>query len=185
MICISIHAPCVRGDCADGARKCSHPYFNSHLCERGDTRPVNLCTTRMPFQFTPLREGRRAGMVSCCWQKCFNSRPYVRDDRSCLRAGQAVQHFNSRPLREGRPVSILGLKQMNNFSSRTCVGATTEPAVPCELYPISIHVSNFIRMPRFSTRCVWTRSCSARPLAVSRLSDQRRSFSRSAAQRGQ
>ena len=77
---ISIHAP------ARGAT-CSLPHcafgrnFNSRPCERGDLRLSYQNATPGEFQFTPLREGRRAG----------------------TRCPGCADSFQFTPLREGRP----------------------------------------------------------------------------------
>ena len=51
--------PCGRGDCP--AIAMAHPaaYFNSRPCGRGDLNDLESLPVVFPFQFTPLREGRR------------------------------------------------------------------------------------------------------------------------------
>ena len=105
--------PCGRGDCP--AIAMAHPaaYFNSRPCGRGDLNDLESLPVVFPFQFTPLREGRRrrARRGSCLYisihapaggatgayrvkvggERDFNSRPCGRGDQ----AGRRRPHRKS------------------------------------------------------------------------------------------
>ena len=85
-----------------------------------------FCTTVNVFQFTPLREGRRIGMIMpspyAVFQFTplregrrpspampvkffdFNSRPSARGDMKYISSGGSTLVFQFTPLREGRPL---------------------------------------------------------------------------------
>ena len=54
-----------------------------------------------PFQFTPLREGRRASDGQCAISADFNSRPSARGDPPPRPPSGACCYFNSRPSARG------------------------------------------------------------------------------------
>ena len=100
---VSIHAP------ARGATPKTPPpspigrCFNPRPCARGDDH-FRLPHSRMiPFQSTPLREGRRNGGVALMSSHGFQSTP-LREGRPPARNRTApCSKFQSTPLREGRP----------------------------------------------------------------------------------
>ena len=123
--------PCERGDTNPGRNRILPEYFNSRPCERGDhlalagytpaenisiPAPARGATARnggyvgipYKFQFPPLREGRRMGMMCFISPPIyFNSRPCERGDRKrCLRR-RSTSRFQFPPLREGRPLHAL------------------------------------------------------------------------------
>ena len=76
---ISIHAP-PRGATIATMLFASDVYFNSRPSARGDNVPRLRCTSRILFQFTPLREGRRGEAIKSTDAWNFNSRPSARGD---------------------------------------------------------------------------------------------------------
>ena len=121
---ISIHAP-PRGATRAARTEQPHPlYFNSRPSARGDIPSMNATRRGFLFQFTPLREGRRAKpRRSIGIYFYFNSRPSARGDgmkvfmKESLRisihapprgattwtaAGTLRRSFQFTPLREGR-----------------------------------------------------------------------------------
>ena len=99
---ISIHAP-PRGATRRKARTAAPTrYFNSRPSARGDKIPGHNHRVTIPFQFTPLREGRHHQPISIISTiSYFNSRPSARGDRPAPSADQHHQHFNSRPSARG------------------------------------------------------------------------------------
>ena len=59
------------------------------------------------FQFTPLREGRLAVLITLVAQGYFNSRPSARGDLNPPPPRAAVPVFQFTPLREGRLVASM------------------------------------------------------------------------------
>ena len=133
---ISIHAP-PRGAtrrCA-GSHVRGRTHFNSRPSARGDLASWSHSRRTHPFQFTPLREGRRGQSLNCTPSVHFNSRPSARGDRtlsrSCQNAAISIHapprgatfpmagvspttRFQFTPLREGRlgfRVDVLRLRQ--------------------------------------------------------------------------
>ena len=71
------------------------------------------------FQFTPLREGRRAGKENEKMNNDnFNSRPYARGDILYSRKMGADNIFQFTPLREGRQQQAMADKPSTYFNSR-------------------------------------------------------------------
>ena len=121
---ISIHAP-PRGATRAARTEQPHPlYFNSRPSARGDIPSMNATRRGFLFQFTPLREGRRAKpRRSIGIYFYFNSRPSARGDNNIHRPqgmgqisihapprgatfqhrhpGNPPSHFNSRPSARG------------------------------------------------------------------------------------
>ena len=95
--------------------------FNSRPCVRGDIADTRLLSPA-PFQFTPLREGRRPlGRRHAC-PDSFNSRPCVRGDQPHSLYSQRKSKFQFTPLREGRrqPLRFLA-RPFGGFNSHPCV----------------------------------------------------------------
>ena len=95
--------PSARGDardCGEAGHVCWH--FNSRPSARGDTSNSERRKTMSIFQFTPLREGRRSGIVTLRGiTNDFNSRPSARGDRWCTHRYCLPCNFNSRPSARG------------------------------------------------------------------------------------
>ena len=72
--------PSARGDDADGWQRNTLHYFNSRPSARGDGKSRRRPRGRTPFQFTPLREGRRTSSAIRRRHWHFNSRPSARGD---------------------------------------------------------------------------------------------------------
>ena len=78
---ISIHAPARGATALPSWAALFTSDFNSRPCERGDYMPHLLGAGPGRFQFTPLREGRRALSVGGSGLlRYFNSRPCERGD---------------------------------------------------------------------------------------------------------
>ena len=137
---ISIHAP-PRGATRAARTEQPHPlYFNSRPSARGDIPSMNATRRGFLFQFTPLREGRRAKpRRSIGIYFYFNSRPSARGDsmkvfmKESLRIsihapprGATMPGFASgspclfqfTPLREGRRRFNGGHLHLQHFNSR-------------------------------------------------------------------
>ena len=121
---ISIHAP-ARGATGGGVRHGLQVIISIHAPARGATKRCCNQHSFRPFQFTPLREGRRIAEVEPKQKRHFNSRPCERGDGSResggswwpisihapARGATKWRHslrleviFQFTPLREGRPV---------------------------------------------------------------------------------
>ena len=136
---ISIHAP-PRGatSCAGGcSSRCD---ISIHAPPRGATEKATIAQLDNKFQFTPLREGRRAAQSSPSPSIHFNSRPSARGDFLNKGIAPDYDNFNSRPsargdalygynvfyqptfqftpLREGRHHAQEWIKSTINFNSR-------------------------------------------------------------------
>ena len=182
---ISIHAP-PRGatGCRQRGRQ-SNGYFNSRPSARGDdvaadrrfrveisihapprgaTGGVIMERGSYEFQFTPLREGRRAagtignGMIlisihapprgatarnsalSACIPN-FNSRPSARGDARCAGTAARPTIFQFTPLREGRPAAAGDERRRIQISIHAPPRGATRRwfAPPRNSPPISIH----------------------------------------------
>ena len=121
---ISIHAP-PRGATRKAGGLESVYNISIHAPPRGATFPATNTNVRTRFQFTPLREGRRAEGQFAERTGYFNSRPSARGDVHLLmkysiryfisihapprgatfarKSASAPQEFQFTPLREGRP----------------------------------------------------------------------------------
>ena len=74
---------------------------------------------RTGFQFTPLREGRRSSASHPTRGIYFNSRPSARGDLPCALIHVHTSKFQFTPLREGRRRSTVSRKwRQKNFNSR-------------------------------------------------------------------
>ena len=81
----------------------------------------------MIFQFTPLREGRRASACTTRRYRNFNSRPSARGDARNTLDRLIHGKFQFTPLREGRPMPMWFSSVSMNFNSRP--SARGDPAV--------------------------------------------------------
>ena len=76
--------------------------FNSRPSARGDASNTPTTIVYSPFQFTPLREGRRDWHADLRQYSChFNSRPSARGDMMRHRLRLPPSYFNSRPSARG------------------------------------------------------------------------------------
>ena len=140
---ISIHAPAGGATPRGAATRCCITNFNSRPCGRGDGFTSSASAVDILFQFTPLREGRRAAAVelakldnisihapaggaTCNRERCaiiisdFNSRPCGRGDEcDCTHANRSCK-FQFTPLREGRLFQSAHRAQVVDFNSRPC-----------------------------------------------------------------
>ena len=94
--------PSARGDGQQGYLGLHQGYFNSRPSARGDDQELQNQITSHTFQFTPLREGRRAGCVHKSRDGNFNSRPSARGDSRSPGERRCTASFQFTPLREGR-----------------------------------------------------------------------------------
>ena len=74
--------------------------FNSRPSARGDAKRGSI-VEQFQFQFTPLREGRRASAREVHRAEDFNSRPSARGDGRGGITPQKGKDFNSRPSARG------------------------------------------------------------------------------------
>ena len=135
---ISIHAP-PRGATRAARTEQPHPlYFNSRPSARGDIPSMNATRRGFLFQFTPLREGRRAKpRRSIGIYFYFNSRPSARGDDAGLCFGVTLlisihapprgatirdprfyrsAYFNSRPSARGDRAHVRRARSRRNIS---------------------------------------------------------------------
>ena len=91
------------------------------------------------FQFTPLREGRPAGIFDATRRPYFNSRPSARGDDGLHTLFERLPDFNSRPSARGDIAALVAFRHVEDFNSRP--SARGDIAKKCEkgLYTISIH----------------------------------------------
>ena len=109
--------PCGRGDGGSTPPSCDPNYFNSRPCGRGDARLAGLFAPTI-FQFTPLREGRHAGVT----------------------VGNKEGLFQFTPLREGRlPLITDVYKHISISIHAPAGGATSLACILFGLFVISIH----------------------------------------------
>ena len=102
------------------------------------------------FQFTPLREGRRAYNSCELIFQYFNSRPSARGDRNSAPAIAIVQRFQFTPLREGRRSSWHLHRRRGHFNSRPSARGDESYNNRCKTASIiSIHAP-----PRGATPCL-------------------------------
>ena len=131
--------PSARGDPVNVERKSFTPsHFNSRPSARGDVRvlvaaiigaisihapprgaTLVFCSSFAfcPFQFTPLREGRRYTRATSWIQSNFNSRPSARGDAN-VQPLLLGNKFQFTPLREGRQRSSRQIRRACYFNSR-------------------------------------------------------------------
>ena len=94
--------PSARGDQWRGAGRRCNEDFNSRPSARGDSNVREKYGVSGVFQFTPLREGRRARIRSCVFLRGnFNSRPSARGDLALQGLLALALYFNSRPSARG------------------------------------------------------------------------------------
>ena len=93
-------------------------YFNSRPSARGDGKQPKKYSAEALFQFTPLREGRRAGKSQTACGLHFNSRPSARGDPCAAFVLGGVAEFQFTPLREGRPSPCRDKAREDDFNSR-------------------------------------------------------------------
>ena len=92
------------------------------------------------FQFTPLREGRRASRRRRPTRlKYFNSRPSARGDAHSKVSNQARHHFNSRPSARGDDRAAADVRRSVYFNSRPSARGDSARTPGRSREPISIH----------------------------------------------
>ena len=149
--------PSARGDKSPG-RTPGGSHISIHAPPRGATRtPRPSPTPFPPFQFTPLREGRRIRAKRSPQAAYFNSRPSARGDDSETTRSRSVSisihapprgattakpqglgafQFQFTPLREGRRVSFASRKPVSpNFNSRPSARGDPIPAHGDSTFP--------------------------------------------------
>ena len=70
------------------------------------------------FQFTPLREGRPAGIFDATRRPYFNSRPSARGDDGLHTLFERLPDFNSRPSARGDIAALVAFRHVEDFNSR-------------------------------------------------------------------
>ena len=70
------------------------------------------------FQFTPLREGRPAGLFDATRRPYFNSRPSARGDDGLHTLFERLPDFNSRPSARGDIAALVAFRHVEDFNSR-------------------------------------------------------------------
>ena len=114
------------------------PNFNSRPSARGDVRRNLRKRHSTSFQFTPLREGRRAFALYLLDGLHFNSRPSARGDPNFFERRKSMENFNSRPSARGdSPV----MAQMRAF--RISIHAPPRGATPPEARRVSASLFQF------------------------------------------
>ena len=111
--------PSARGDVLATGKMTIKENISIHAPPRGATTSQStMFPASSPFQFTPLREGRRSCFSPDCRYRNFNSRPSARGDKNKApdRKGKTIFQFT--PLREGRHFCLLQLFPFWNFNSR-------------------------------------------------------------------
>ena len=139
---------------------------------RGATFCTTVNVTLSLFQFTPLREGRRAGngnrllppeisihapprgatvqpALALHLRPYFNSRPSARGDADVFRSFLAAPHFNSRPSARGDSSRRGTAARQSYFNSRPSArGDTPIPDV------LQFHIISIPAPPRGATEMV-------------------------------
>ena len=93
--------PCGRGDAVFQIIARRDFYFNSRPCGRGDRKRLQSFPQQLLFQFTPLREGRPAALMSAVWM-IFQFTPLREGRRDYRTTIAGARLFQFTPLREGR-----------------------------------------------------------------------------------
>ena len=114
---ISIHAP-PRGATDSNRRLVHFVLISIHAPPRGATKKLAENPKKVLFQFTPLREGRRALCQNRYVLPDFNSRPSARGDEQPPRAATTTRRFQFTPLREGRQHGGADRSTQHHFNSR-------------------------------------------------------------------
>ena len=115
---ISIHAPPRGATRRPATARTQARDFNSRPSARGDRACRFLALCGFPFQFTPLREGRRDARGQRHVRRYFNSRPSARGDNAGKSGIVMPQDFNSRPSARGDAPERRGGTQLPDFNSR-------------------------------------------------------------------
>ena len=95
--------PSARGDNHRRRERDVHG-ISIHAPPRGATGSFSSLVLMFPFQFTPLREGRRTPSAHPEWRHYFNSRPSARGDTDSGTSWHSRTNFNSRPSARGDPI---------------------------------------------------------------------------------
>ena len=114
-------------------------YFNSRPSARGDYRRNFRCDAPPLFQFTPLREGRPAGIFDATRRPYFNSRPSARGDDGLHTLFERLPDFNSRPSARGDIAALVAFRHVEDFNSRPSARGDREFVHGAARVGISIH----------------------------------------------
>ena len=106
---ISIHAPPRGATHGGGVLLVSLEMISIHAPPRGATKRHSTSWKRSLFQFTPLREGRRAPRSHATPPTNFNSRPSARGDPRRNAPKSFRPPFQFTPLREGRLLGTMAM----------------------------------------------------------------------------
>ena len=91
------------------------------------------------FQFTPLREGRPAGIFDATRRPYFNSRPSARGDDGLHTLFERLPDFNSRPSARGDIAALVAFRHVEDFNSRPSARGDREFVHGAARVGISIH----------------------------------------------
>ena len=134
---ISIHAP-PRGATAHAAQALARQTFQFTPLREGRRACRFLVFCGFPFQFTPLREGRpQPGADDLVGFVHFNSRPSARGDMAESACCTRFTRFQFTPLREGRPFTMASVSYLPSISIHAPPrGATMVPSLnaPMDTY---------------------------------------------------
>ena len=147
---ISIHAP-PRGATVTGFARLRRLIFQFTPLREGRRAVVHLLHNQVAqFQFTPLREGRHyiSGKRRHC-RSDFNSRPSARGDAHSAAVRCFSAAFQFTPLREGRLFRRLSNVKKHYFNSRPSARGDARLVGCAQAPPISIHAP-----PRGATRAL-------------------------------
>ena len=114
--------------------------FNSRPSARGDVSR-SASPAALPFQFTPLREGRRRTRGGNAPDARFQFTPLREGRRACASPSVvSSSHFNSRPSARGDNAEKSGIVMPQDFNSRPSArGDGGGPQLPGLTRRISIH----------------------------------------------
>ena len=114
-------------------------YFNSRPSARGDHAFKPSCFSENEFQFTPLREGRRALALVHGQLRHISIHAPPRGATSCVYVYNNVAYFNSRPSARGDMFDFLYLNLSTYFNSRPSARGDKNAAQTGKALMISIH----------------------------------------------
>ena len=114
-------------------------YFNSRPSARGDTTTLSVTASCLPFQFTPLREGRPSSNLYKVKAGTFQFTPLREGRHHSLLFLPLPSPFQFTPLREGRRINRVVRAADVNFNSRPSARGDKIVETDCMLPIISIH----------------------------------------------
>ena len=139
-VLISIHAP-PRGATVNARHVADGVVISIHAPPRGATIKLPFQKfQRGLFQFTPLREGRPAGIFDATRRPYFNSRPSARGDDGLHTLFERLPDFNSRPSARGDSEKQIKFAADLRFQFTPLREGRPRPSVPhISTMEISIH----------------------------------------------